>query len=83
MKNSYSLEIAPTGLMNEAYIKYSFFFKNMKGAYIESLESDESILQYSLMMLDSESFSFSTNNVTSSFILHCEEHISECNVSKH
>jgi len=39
--------------MNEAYIKYSFFFKNMKGAYIESLESDESILQYSLMKLAS------------------------------
>ncbi len=69
--------------MNEAYIKYSFFFKNMKGAYIESLESDESILQYSLMKLDSESFSFSTNNVTSSFMLHYEEHISEWKVSEH
>jgi len=69
--------------MNEAYIKYSFFFKNMKGAYIESLESDESILQYSLMKLASESISFSTNNVTFSFMLNCEEHISECNVWKH
>jgi hypothetical protein len=69
--------------MNEAYIKYSFFFKNMKGAYIESLESDESILQYSLMKLASESISFSKNNVTSSFMLHCEEHISECNMWKH
>jgi hypothetical protein len=71
------------GLMNEAYIKYSFFFKNMKGAYIESLESDESILQYSLMKLASESFSFSMNNVTSSFMLHRKEHIIECNFSKH
>jgi hypothetical protein len=69
--------------MNEAYIKYSFFFKNMKGAYIESLESDESILQYSLMKLASESISFSTNNMTFSFMLHSEEHIGEFNVSKH
>ncbi len=69
--------------MNESYNKYSFFFKNMKDAYIESLESDESILQYSLMKLASESFSFSRNNVTSSFMLHCEEHISECNLPKH
>ena len=57
--------------MSELYIKYSFFFKNMKGAYIESLESAESILQYSLMKLASESFLFSRNNVTYSFLLHC------------
>jgi len=58
LNNSYTFEEAPTGLMNESYNKYSFFFKNMKGAYIESLESDESILQYSLMKLASESLSF-------------------------
>ncbi len=67
--------------MNESYNKYSFFFKNMKGAYIESLESAKSILQYSLMKLASKPISFSTKNVTASFLLQREGHISECNES--
>jgi len=54
LKNSYSLEEAPRELINEVYINYSFFFKKMKGAYIERFEITESIFKFSLKKLASK-----------------------------
>ena len=69
--------------MSEEYINYSFFFKKMKGAYIDRFKMAESILKFSLKKLASEWLSLSTNIITSSILLHYEEHMREWNASKH